>query len=148
MLLENFNSESIDGKVLLQKICKLDRICFPRNPWSLDQIASHIKTHKTRYAEVNGEVVSFLLTLENRWESEILKIGTHPEYLRKNFAQTLLTEHIHSCKDLDLFLEVEEFNHPAISFYKKLGFQLLDKRKAYYQNGSNALIFHRKRQQS
>lgn len=148
MLLENFNLSSEFNQDLLQKIHQLDNLCFPRNPWSLEQILSHAKIHKIRYIESKGELIAFLLTLENQWESEILKIGTHPEHQRKKIAQDLLGAHLNTCLNLDVFLEVEESNQPAISFYKKMGFQLLDRRKAYYQNGSDAIIFQKKRQQS
>jgi [ribosomal protein S18]-alanine N-acetyltransferase len=145
MLVEKIHSQTTGTDELIQKISELDLICFPTLHWSLEQLKSHTKNHTTRYIEVRGRIVSFLLTLENAWESEILKIGTHPDYHRKKYAVTLIQHHIESCMEKDIFLEVEESNLPAINFYVKMGFQLLDKRKAYYQNGSDALVYRKEK---
>lgn len=39
-----------------------------------------------------------------------------------------------------LFLEVRENNTPAVTLYKKAGFNLISTRKKYYSDGENALV--------
>jgi ribosomal-protein-alanine acetyltransferase len=77
-------------------------------------------------------------------ECELLSIAVEPAEQGKGFARMLMA---HCHKELaeqgfrSFFLEVREGNAPAISLYKKLGYEKVSERKKYYDNGENALIF-------
>ena len=64
-------------------------------------------------------------------------------YRRKGVAYALIASFIKDAKSRGvkkLFLEVRESNTPAITLYKKAGFNLISVRNKYYSDGENALV--------
>ena len=60
---------------------------------------------------------------------------------RKNLAKKMLDVSIDSFERLNverIFLEVAVDNDPAIHFYKKLGFEVLNTIKSFYSDGTSA----------
>ncbi|HJH08547.1 MAG TPA: ribosomal protein S18-alanine N-acetyltransferase [Psychrobacter pasteurii] len=67
--------------------------------------------------------------------AEVLRIGTHPQFQRRGLAQSLLQALIKSMPEKQLervLLEVRQDNTPAITLYKKMGFEVIHIRKDYY----------------
>jgi ribosomal-protein-alanine N-acetyltransferase len=85
-------------------------------------------------------------------EAHIVTLMVHPDYQRQGLGQLLLTQLLQRARWRGLeraTLEVRASNQPAISLYKKFGFQLIGQRRNYYQAtehdaGEDALIFWRK----
>ena len=68
-------------------------------------------------------------------ELEILRLGIHPNWRKKGFAELMLDhlELLSRKKDLNsIFLEVHFSNFPALSLYRKKGFQEVGRRKNYF----------------
>ncbi len=68
-------------------------------------------------------------------ETEILSIGVDSNFLRFGIAEKLMQQAIIEAKFRNgdnIFLEVAENNNPARRLYKKLGFDMIGKRKGYY----------------
>jgi ribosomal-protein-alanine N-acetyltransferase len=132
----------------LPSIATLERNCFPESYWSEDQILSHFESqqgigifHKSE--NFADKILCYVLYLENAWEIEILRIGTDPNYRRKNYASLCLRNLIQENSSKTILLEVDANNSKAIQLYRKHGFQFVDKRKAYYENGNDAHLFMR-----
>lgn len=85
--------------------------------------------------------ICFRLSLD---EMHIFKIAVAPRWQRLGIASRLLHESILLAFErgsLRAFLEVRQFNHPAVQFYKKNGFQIAGRRKRYYfDTGEDALV--------
>lgn len=67
--------------------------------------------------------------------TEVLRIGTHPDYQRRGLAAGLLQALIKTMphKQLErILLEVRQDNIAAINLYKKMGFEVIHVRKGYY----------------
>lgn len=65
------------------------------------------------------------------------------EYSRnKGIASSLLFEGLSMNENKDVFLEVNEVNTKALSFYSKHGFEILSRRKNYYGN-NDALVMRK-----
>lgn len=80
-------------------------------------------------------------------EAELMNIGVLPDLQGKGYGQILLKALIHhsiASGCVLMSLEVKEHNTTAIAFYKKLGFEKVGYRKAYYKDGSNALLMQKK----
>lgn len=75
-------------------------------------------------------------------EIHVLSIAVRAEHRGRAIGRALLE---HAFVDLKskgarkVFLEVKRDNAPAIALYRKLGFSILNTRRAYYADGSDAL---------
>ena len=69
-------------------------------------------------------------------QAEILRIGTHPRYQRQGVASQTLDK-LHDMLQFNqvksLLLEVRADNHAAIALYEQQAFDIIHRRKGYYQ---------------
>jgi len=76
-------------------------------------------------------------------ECELLSIAVMKRNRKKGYAK-LLMEHAHNqFKRVGVskfFLEVRESNEPAISLYKKFGYEKIAERRGYYSNSEKAIV--------
>lgn len=79
----------------------------------------------------------FVLSRAVAGEAEILTIGVEPRYARSGLGwrlmQAAMREALAKGSEA-LFLEVDETNQAAIGLYRKLGFNKVGERRAYYQD--------------
>jgi ribosomal-protein-alanine N-acetyltransferase len=69
-------------------------------------------------------------------EGQLLDLATHPQCRRKGLSGILMNELLRKLRDnscLVIYLEVRASNEPAISLYKKYGFETISTRKDYYK---------------
>ena len=127
-------------------IYNLESETLPLDVYSKDAIKENLKNKSmiNIIAKVNdSELIGYgcLSYFDN--EGELLKLSIKKLYQKNGYGRLLLAKIIHESKlkGIDkIFLEVRESNLNAISFYKKFGFNLLNTRKEYYSDGTNALI--------
>jgi ribosomal-protein-alanine N-acetyltransferase len=77
-------------------------------------------------------------------EAELLRVAVHPEARRRGLARALLLEGFERLRQARIqvcFLEVRVENKPAIALYEGLGFSWVGLRRAYYQDGADAIVF-------
>jgi [ribosomal protein S18]-alanine N-acetyltransferase len=81
-------------------------------------------------------------------EAHITLLGIHPDYQQQGLGQLLLCTLLQDALARDLkwaTLEVKVDNQRAINLYQKFDFQIIGKRKGYYQpEGKDALILWNK----
>ena len=81
------------------------------------------------------DVAGFVLAREGGGEAEILTIAVHEKLGRGGLGwrlmQAVLRETVLRGADT-MFLEVDSVNQAAIGLYRKLGFETVAERKAYY----------------
>ena len=78
---------------------------------------------------------------------DIMNIAVKEDYRRQGIATLLLNHILSLCKQKNLKainLEVNEENFSAISLYQKFGFKECGRRKQYYDNKSDAILFTQK----
>jgi ribosomal-protein-alanine N-acetyltransferase len=91
----------------------------------------------------DDEACGFILVRLAADETEILTIAVGPDRREQGHASTLLD---HAARDMRgrgaarMFLEVAAQNLPARNLYKKYGFREVGHRKAYYEDGDDALV--------
>jgi ribosomal-protein-alanine N-acetyltransferase len=76
-------------------------------------------------------------------EAEVLTVGVVPEFRQRGVGRALIqaaaeTARYHGAKKL--FLEVSTRNPAARGLYQALGFASAGRRRAYYADGSDALV--------
>jgi ribosomal-protein-alanine N-acetyltransferase len=77
-------------------------------------------------------------------EAHITLLAVHPQYQHQGLGQAMLISLLAQAHDRGLeraTLEVRVSNQPAISLYKKFGFQIAGRRRGYYKDtNEDALI--------
>jgi ribosomal-protein-alanine N-acetyltransferase len=131
-----------------EEIELLEKINFNNSAWNQSQIQSHLTDFSgigffISRDEKNHQLISYILYIENKWEIEIFRISTHPNFQNKQYGSQILNHLLNSKPSKTFFLEVDATNHSAIHLYEKFDFHMLDKRKAYYENGNDAILFKR-----
>lgn len=77
---------------------------------------------------------------------EILNLGTDQAWQRRGYAELLLGQLLTALPQLgaqQAWLEVRQHNQAALALYKKLGFQQVGIRPAYYQDTGEAALLLR-----
>lgn len=87
------------------------------------------------------KLIGYIIILDLKKEYELINIVVENNFQNKGIGQKLLLYTIENiifnCK---LFLEVNENNRKAISFYKEFGFIEIGRRKKYYHNKQDAIL--------
>ena len=114
--------------------------------WNENQFLSSFKAGNfLLFGIEEGErLVAFLSASFTVDTCDIEDVLVSANFRKKGYARLLIShlEKILTSRGIkEIFLEVRENNLPAISLYKACGFNLISKRKKYYQDGENALVY-------
>jgi ribosomal-protein-alanine N-acetyltransferase len=110
--------------------------------WGAKELGDEFRQHGAWvYLDAGGlRSVVFVRVSKSVWE--ISQLATHVQSLRQGFMRRLLVEIIASVpKGFELWLEVHAQNLGAIRLYESLGFKLKSRRKSYYRDGGDALLY-------
>ena len=86
-------------------------------------------------AKYRKELIGYCIVYHVMGQGEVVRMAVHPKHQKVGVGYTLFSQvQQHCCtRDIDqLFLEVRESNHAAISLYKKFGFVVDGMRKDFY----------------
>ena len=97
-----------------------------------------------------GDILGALVFVRvDSWEAHIMRLAVASDARRRGVA-TALVRHLLSTEEMDMkagarvLLDVSDRNEAALSLYAKLGFRSVGvPRKAYYPDGSNAVVMER-----
>ncbi len=128
---------AVEAGEILSEMQKLSFQDGVEQIWSAGEITSLLQSPGTHAMVVSdhGHPMGFILTRQVAEEAEILTICVLPEYRKKGIARKTLQEFydrsaLNGVKEI--FLEVSENNHAAISLYVKNGFEKVGRRQNYY----------------
>lgn len=125
----------------IEKIVLIEFSSF-ESPWSRNLLIRSIKKKELFVAELNGEVVGYIVFSKILDEVHLENIAVDERWRRKGIGSKLLEFLIEKNKESSIFLEVRPSNTPAINLYKKYGFKKIGIRKKYYVN-EDAIIMMR-----
>ncbi len=114
--------------------------CFAKG-WSEEEFKSMLDVPGT--FAVNADGKGFILCRTVLDETEILTLCVLPDYRRQGVASFLLAEAFRRAVGTRFFLEVNENNRAALALYSKMGFEVVGKRKKYYNNKDDAFIMRK-----
>ena len=126
----------------------MDKECLAAECWSENVFSENLKREDalTLIAECNGTVAGFINVSVVFPEADINTVAVLPDYRRKGIADILLSGIFSELSDIeDFHLEVRESNIPAISLYRKNGFEEDGIRKNFYSSPSENAILMTKR---
>lgn len=97
-----------------------------------------------------GEIFSKIVAYAELWhimdEAQLTNITVVKNYRGQGLGTEMLKYVISFAKSVKIkkiFLEVRINNLPAITFYKKFGFDKIDIRKKYYSNSDDAVVMEK-----
>jgi len=110
--------------------------CF-EEPWSKPEFESLLAMPGVITLLERGEDDwrGFVMARHAAGEAEILTIGVLPEWRGRRIAERLLEAVgtlLSAVEVGEIFIEVDEHNHPAQALYRRMGFVECGRRRAYY----------------
>jgi ribosomal-protein-alanine N-acetyltransferase len=132
-------------------LSRLHQSAFHRG-WSANEFEQMLVERNTLAHRlcIGRKVVGFIISRIAADEAEILSVAIDKSYRGRGLSRDLLRTHLGYLAGLGLaqvFLEVEENNHPARALYEKAGFGVIGRRERYYKDAGggelNALVMQR-----
>lgn len=132
----------------LNEVMQLERECFGVDAWSEQNMHFELVAEHTSYftVRVDDRLIAFagLSKVPSSQQSDVQTIAVAADYRGKKLGLALMQKLLDTARGqgaTETFLEVRADNPGAIGLYKKLGFEQIDVRRAYYQpDGVDALI--------
>lgn len=142
MLIRRMTSEDISAAV------EIEKQCFS-HPWSEKSFQDSIAREDTIFLVCEEEevinatedtvscITGYIGMYLSFDEASITNVAVSPEFRKKGYGDQLVTVAKEVAKEADIqtiFLEVRVSNEPAISLYRKHGFEELGIRKKFYEH--------------
>ena len=113
--------------------------------WKPSILESELKSKNSRYivAKKNGNILGFAGIIITPIDTEITNIVTKKSERKKGIGTSLLDRLIEMTKEAgkdSISLEVNEKNKIAVNIYEKNGFEIVGRRKKYYEGKYDAII--------
>ena len=131
----------------MDTIVNLERAIFrPSEQYTLGFI-NWLCRNCTKYSYIafmGDKPVGYIIScIEGFSRGHVISVGVLGEYRRKGIGSELMRRSICSMVDDDadyVILEVRVSNTPAITLYRKLGFEVRDLLRAYYSDGEDGYL--------
>ena len=125
-------------QVHVSQIAQLEKQCFS-DPWSENSISSEVSNPLSLWlvATEDGLVKGYVGSQSVLDGADMMNLAVAQAERRNGIAEQLVEQLIIQLSQNGvrfLMLEVRKSNDPAISLYKKLGFQVVGRRPGYYHH--------------
>lgn len=130
----------------LDRIMEIEELSFTKaEAYSKSQFEDLYKEHPEGFflAEILGEVVGYVIGYISDGVGEFDSLAVDPYFRHLGIAKRLVEHMLKSFKNKGIAtcsLEVRTTNAAAISFYKKMGFEIKQTLEKYYEDGSDACL--------
>jgi ribosomal-protein-alanine N-acetyltransferase len=143
----------------LQNVMQINRVCLPENYTDFFFIDLQQRFPETFIvAEEDSKLLGYIMCrievgLSNIGlgglirKGHVVSIAVLPQSRRKGVAQAIINRALDGMRFYKAklgFLEVRVTNEPAISLYKKLGFEVTRTNNGYYSDGEDAYVMTKK----
>jgi ribosomal-protein-alanine N-acetyltransferase len=123
----------------LPTVLSIEALCFS-NPWSDSTFRGEIQNTSVSFPLVvvrrpGDEVVAYIIYWQIRDDVQVNNVAVHPDYRGLGLGETMMRYAIARVRDAGatfMTLEVRQSNMPAMTLYRKLGFEVMGMRKNYY----------------
>ncbi|MEN6561834.1 MAG: ribosomal protein S18-alanine N-acetyltransferase [Acidobacteriota bacterium] len=110
------------------------------NPWSENTFLGEIQNTSVSFPLVvvkrpAGTVVGYIIYWQIRDDVQVNNLAVHPDCRGLGLGEAMLRHAIAKTREAGaafMTLEVRQSNTPALTLYKKLGFEIMGVRKNYY----------------
>ena len=123
----------------LAAVREIERLSFS-NPWSDSTFRGEIQNTAVSFPMVvvrrpGEEVVGYIVYWQIRDDVQVNNIAVHPECRGLGLGEAMMRYAIAKSREAGatfVTLEVRQSNTPALTLYRKLGFEIMGTRKNYY----------------
>uniref|UniRef100_A0A7J3ZMV0 N-alpha-acetyltransferase n=1 Tax=Fervidicoccus fontis TaxID=683846 RepID=A0A7J3ZMV0_9CREN len=142
----------------IPRVVQINRVALPEN-YPEFFFYDHLENWPEIFlvAEVEDNVVGYIMCrietgigffhLLPVKKGHVVSIAVLKEYRRRGIGSRLMVESMDAMKRVynakEVYLEVRVSNEPAISLYRKLGFQTIRRIPGYYSDGEDAYLMAR-----
>ena len=140
-------------------VAAIEKMCFSL-PWSEQSLIDSVKREDTMFlvceefdeknsddtGDENSNIVGYIGMYLSFDEGDITNVVVSPAHRKKGYGEALVSKAKELAKEKQLemiLLEVRVSNAPAISLYKKMGFEELGIRKNFYEHPAEDAIIMR-----
>lgn len=142
MRIENLSSFHKPSMRALVDLIHAEQGMLAQFYWPQDLLGAEMATSEALGVFEGESLVGFVLYREVPEAWEISLVASHPQYRRRGYMESLLTQLIAAKgQERELWLEVHEENVPAQKLYEKLGFKEVGRRPRYYKDGATAILY-------
>ena len=129
----------------IPRVHEIETLCFPNDRWSVDQFWRELSGRTRDYvvAEVDRGVVGYAGISTIAPDCDLQTIAVDPAQRGAGIAARLLQTMLNRARGrgaTSMILEVRADNARAKALYQRNGFDVIAMRRAYYGDGSDALI--------
>jgi ribosomal-protein-alanine acetyltransferase len=126
-------------------VAELEATTFGPDAWSAAVVAEELAAPGRSWlvATDGQELVGYAVTWTVDEVADLQRVVVAPAARRRGLATRLLRELTHDAAGRGarrVLLEVSAANHAALGCYDRLGFRPIDRRPAYYRDGSDAVV--------
>ncbi len=128
-------------------ICGVERACF-HDPYPPAFLSDLIEGEQDHFfvATNDGEIIGYAVASARGEEGHVVSVAVDPHHRRKQMGTTLLSAVTNSLMKAgvkQIHLEVRKGNAAAVSFYRRLGYQISSDIAHYYADGEDAWLLTR-----
>jgi ribosomal-protein-alanine N-acetyltransferase len=129
----------------LDAVLAIEQDSFP-SPWSRPLFVGELRSdHSFPMVAMDseGRIVGYICPMLVIDEGHILNVAVDKKFRGRGIGRQLVERVLMDCRSQNaefVSLEVRPSNVAAISLYRQLGFIVTGRRKAYYENGEDALM--------
>jgi len=127
----------------LEYIFEIENKVYNKPYWNkkmLDEVLSGKTVNRILIYELNKIIIGFVIDLRYADEANILNIAIGESFQNKGHGSKMVYDYIKSLPPkCNVLLEVKKNNYKALKIYSKLNFKKLNTRKAYYNDGEDAV---------
>ncbi len=127
----------------LDQLDALERELFGAAAWSRESIAEELATPARWYIGAERAADGLLIAYAGLWfdgfDAQVMTLAVDGAHQNHGLGRRLLLDLVQHARELGaprVLLEVRVDNEPAIHLYESVGFQMLGRRRGYYQPGN------------
>lgn len=119
-------------------VAEIEKACFSL-PWSEQSLVDSVVREDTMFlvCEDAQEIVGYIGMYLSFDEGDITNVAVSPAHRKMGYGEAIVSKAVELAKEKQLemiLLEVRVSNVPAISLYKKMGFEEIGIRKNFYEH--------------
>ena len=127
----------------VEAVAALEATVFGTDAWSSGSVREELTgERRTAVVACEPDVIGYAVTALAGDTTDLQRVAVAKDHRRRGLAHALLA--VVLAEEGRVLLEVSARNEGALAFYATEGFAEIDRRPAYYRDGSDAVVMERR----